>query len=369
MAVPLLDLKRQYQTIGAELEAALIEVARSGLYTGGPAVEGFEQAAAAYCGVEHAIGVSSGTDAILISLMALGIGAGDEVITTPYSFFATAGCVRRTGAKAVFVDIDPQTYNIDPAGIEPAITENTKAILPVHLYGQCADMEAINEIASRHNLPVIEDAAQAIGAECAGLRAGGFGLAGAFSFYPTKNLGAMGEGGMVTTNDADFADTVRRLRNHGMSAQYRHEQIGGNFRMHALQAAALTVKLRYLDDWTVRRQHVAATYRRCFEEAGLTDRVTLPVEQFERHVYHQYVIRTERRDELLTALREQQIGCNIFYPLSFHEQPCFADLGYKKGDFPQAELASEQTLALPVFAELTDAEIAEVVDAIGRFLD
>ena len=368
MAVPLLDLKRQYAAIGSELEAALIEVARSGMYTGGPAVEGFESAAAEYCGVNHAIGVSSGTDAILISLMALGIGSGDEVITTPYSFFATAGCVRRTGARAVFVDIDPQTYNIDPAGIEAAITEKTKAILPVHLYGQCADMDAINEIACRHNLPVIEDAAQAIGAERDGKRAGALGLAGAFSFYPTKNLGAMGEGGMVTTNDDDFAGTVRQLRNHGMSAQYLHQQVGGNFRMQALQAAALGVKLRYLDEWIAQRQRAAATYRKCFEQSGLGHQAIIPAERPGRHVYHQYVVRVDRRDELLAALREQQIGCNIFYPVPFHQQPCFADLGYQTGDFPLSEAASQQTIALPIFAELTDAEIEEVVGAIASFL-
>lgn len=368
MGVPLLDLKRQYAAIGEELEAALIEVARSGMYTGGPAVEGFEKAAAEYCGAAHAIGVSSGTDALLIALMALEVGPGDEVVTTPYSFFATAGSISRVGAKPVFVDIDPVTYNLDPAGIEATITERTKAIMPVHLYGQCADMAAINAIACGHNLPVVEDAAQAIGSERDGTRAGAFGKAGCFSFYPTKNLGAMGEGGMVTTNDDAFAERVRQLRNHGMSAQYRHEHIGGNFRMQALQAAALSVKLGYLDEWIAQRQRVAATYRARFTEAGLADgKVTLPTELDGRHIYHQYIVRVPQRDELLQHLRDRQVGCNIFYPLSFHEQPCFAYLGYKTGDFPESERASHETMALPVFPELTDDEIGEVVSTIAGF--
>lgn len=371
----MVDLSRQYAAIGGELEAALIETARSGLYTGGPTVEKFEAEVAQYIGTRHAVAVGSGTDALLISLMALGIGPGDEVITTPYSFFATAGSITRTGATPVLVDIDPHTYNIDVAKISPAITDRTKAIMPVHLYGQVADVTPMQKLACENNLPIVEDAAQAIGAERiaddGGGRAGTFGLLGAFSFYPTKNLGAMGEGGLVTTADDATADRVRQLRNHGQSAQYRHETVGGNFRMHALQAAVLGVKLRYLDEWIAGRQRVAATYSAKFTEAGLAGAsVVLPVERAGRHIYHQYVIRIPSgaadRDAVLQHLRDKQIGCGIFYPVPFHLQPCFASLGHGAGDFPEAERAANETIALPIYPELTEAEITRVVDAVGE---
>lgn len=375
MAVPMYDIKRQYEPLSGELEAAVLEVMRSGGYVGGPRVEGFEARMAELCGVPHAVGVSSGTDALLIALMALGIGreAGgepDEVITTPYSFFATAGCIVRAGARPVFVDVERGTLNLDAERVAGAITERTRAIMPVHLYGQCADMARLSAVACDHDLPIIEDAAQAVGATRDGRRAGSFGLAGAFSFYPTKNLSAMGDAGCVTTLDGDLAGELRRMRNHGGGRQYYHDRVGGNFRLDAIQAAGLSVKLPHIERWNAMRRDRAATYRTLFTETGLVDGgapVELPVEVTDGHVYHQFVIRARNRDGLLEHLRGQGVGCGVYYPLPLHLQPCFEDLGYRPGDFPVSEEASATTLALPIFPELTEAEQREVVGAIAGF--
>jgi dTDP-4-amino-4,6-dideoxygalactose transaminase len=303
--------------------------------------------------------------------MAEGIGPGDEVITTPYTFFATAGAIARTGAKPVFVDIDPKTYNIDPAGIEAKITKNTKAILPVHLYGQCADMDPIMAIAERRGIPVIEDAAQAIGSEYKGRRAGSMGRYGCFSFFPSKNLGAAGDGGMVTTRDDALAEMLRVLRVHGSKPKYYHALIGGNFRFDALQAAIVAVKLKYLDRWTAGRQANAARYRRLFEAVGLDKKgqVELPYESpGGRHIYNQFVIRVPRRDELQAHLKEQKIGNEVYYPVPLHVQKCFAYLGHREGDFPASERAARETVALPIYPELSDQQAEHVVSSIGRFL-
>lgn len=368
MAVPMYDIKRQYEPLADELEGAVLEVMRSGGYVGGPKLEAFEQQMAELCGVPHAIGVSSGTDALIIALMALGIGSGDEVITTPYSFFATAGSIVRVGARPVFIDIERETFNLDVSQLAGAITERTKAIMPVHLYGQCAEMSAINAIACEYNLPVIEDAAQAIGATRDETAAGAFGLLAAFSFYPTKNLSAMGDAGCVTTLDDQLADELRRLRNHGAGRVYYHDRVGGNFRLDAMQAAVLGVKLPHLPRWNAMRRERAAMYRSLFAEMDLVgDPIGLPVEVTPGHVYHQFIIRARDRDGLMEHLKATGIGCGVYYPLSLHLQPCFMGLGYRAGDFPEAELASTETLALPVFPELTEAEQREVVEAIGEF--
>jgi dTDP-4-amino-4,6-dideoxygalactose transaminase len=361
--VPLLDLKAQYATIRDEIRPAVDAVLESQQCILGSTVSECEARLAEYCHTPHAVTVSSGSDALLISLMAEDIGPGDEVITTPYTFFATAGAIARLRATPVFVDIDPTTYNIDATKIEAKITKKTKVILPVHLYGQCADMDAIMDIAARHKLVVVEDAAQAIGAECRGRRAGSMGRYGCFSFFPSKNLGAAGDGGVVTTDDAEVAERLAMLRNHGMKPKYYYGLIGGNFRFDAIQAAIINVKLKYLDGWTASRQSNAARYRRLFEAAGLWSPlpspkgrgtegeglVQLPQETpGYRHIYNQFVIRTPRRDALLAHLHEQKIGCEIYYPLSLHEQKCFANLGYKTGDFPESERAAKETLALPI---------------------
>jgi dTDP-4-amino-4,6-dideoxygalactose transaminase len=379
ISVPLLDLKAQYATIRDEVQAALDRVIGTQYFILGPEVEALENEVAAYSQCQFGIGVSSGTDALLASLMAIGIKPGDEVVTTPYTFFATAGCVARLGAKAVFVDIDPLTYNINPADLEAAITERTRAIIPVHLFGQMADMAPIMEIAGRHNMYVIEDAAQAIGSEYKGRRAGSVGHLGCFSFFPSKNLGAFGDGGMVTTNDPTLADQVRLLRGHGARPKYYHKIVGGNFRLDALQAAVLRVKLKYLDGWSAARQRNAATYRGLFSAAGLVredtsglDRragVVLPHDAgYGRHIYNQFVIRVPRRDELMAYFKERHIGCEIYYPVSLHLQECFADWGYGVGDFPRSEAAAAQTLALPIYPELTEEMLGTVVGAISAFM-
>ncbi len=368
MPVPLLDLTRQYQQLGYEIEQALLEVARSGRYVGGPKVEAIEGALAAYVGVQHAVGVSSGTDALLAALMALGVGPGDEVVTTPYTFFATAGSIVRLGAEVRFVDIDPGTYTLDPARLEAALTEKTKAIIPVHLYGQCADMTPILQVAGARGIPVVEDAAQALGARYDGKQACAFGKAGCLSFFPSKNLGCIGDGGMVLTDDADFAQRIRILRDHGAWPKYRYETVGGNFRLDAIQAAVLLVKLPHLEEWIKARRRNAARYRALFEEAGLVpEQIRLPEERFERHTYNQFVVRCTNRDELRLFLSRNGIGSEIYYPFILPEQPCFAKYGYRIEDFPNAFEASRQTLALPVFPELTEAEQVEVVAAIKRF--
>lgn len=374
-AVPQFDLSGQYPSIREETEAAVLRVMASGRFILGPEVEAFEREAADYCGCAHAIGVSSGTDALLAAMMALGIGHGDAVITTPFTFFATAGCIHRLGASPVFVDIEPESFNIDPARAADAITPKTRAILPVHLFGQIAEMGQLCELACRNELPVIEDAAQAIGAEFGGRRAGSLGLLGCFSFYPTKNLGAAGDAGMVTTNDPKLADALRRIRNHGMEPRYYHAAVGGNFRLDAIQAAALRVKLGHLEAWQQARRDAAAGYRRLFAEAGLArdsvaagDGIVLPPELPDRrHVYHQFVIRAPRRDALRAHLAAQGIGSEIYYPLALHEQECFRHLGYKKGDFPEAERAAAETIALPMYPELTPAQIGAVVAAVVSF--
>ncbi len=367
-AVPLLDLKAQYNAIQREIREAMDRVLESQYFILGPEVKALEEEVAAYSQCTYGIGVSSGTDALLVAMMALDIEPDDEVITTPYTFFATAGCIARLGAKMVFVDIDPQTYNMDPTGLEAKITDKTRAILPVHLYGQMADMQTIGEIANRHNIPVIEDAAQAIGAECKGWRAGSRGHLGCFSFFPSKNLGGFGDGGMVVTNDLDLADKVNLLRGHGARPKYHHKVVGGNFRLDALQAAVLRVKLRHLDSWTAGRQRNAAMYRRLFREFGLDTIIGLPTQVADtRHIYNQFVIRCPQREALMAHLTANQIGCEIYYPVPMHIQACFADLGYHKGDFPHSEAAAEESLAIPIYPELTEGMLRRVVEVIAAF--
>ena len=376
MKVPLLCLKCQYQVVKQDILRVTEEIYDSQYFILGPHVEALEQQMAQYCQAAFAVGVSSGTDALIIALMASGITAGETVMTTPYAFFATAGSISRVGAHPCFVDIDPATYNISPVGISAAIERMSpaergrlKAIIPVHLYGQCADMDPILEVARDNHLIVIEDAAQAIGAEYKDRRAGGMGDFGCFSFFPSKNLGAFGDGGMVTTPSKAFHDTLVMLRNHGSHPKYYHSLIGGNFRLDALQAAILSVKLKYLDQWTRMRQDHAATYRNLFSQCGLEGRVMLPVEKETRHTFNQYVIRVaEKRDELRAFLLESEIGTEVYYPVPLHLQKCFSFLNYREGDFPEAEHAAAQTLALPVFPELTAAQQEYVVDRIQLFL-
>jgi len=369
MKVPLLDLKAQYREIGNEIEAVVRAVFASQRFILGPEVEACERGIAEYCGAADAVGVSSGTDALLVSLMNEGIGRGDEVITTPYTFFATAGSIVRAGARPVFVDIDPVSFNMDVTRIEERITEATRAIIPVHLFGCLADMEHLMEIAEKHGLIVIEDAAQALGAGRGELRAGAVGDYGCFSFFPSKNLGGAGDGGMVTVRDAGRAQGLRSLRNHGMEESYLHPRVGGNFRLDELQAAVIRVKLRHLDQWTRARQRNAQRYEGLFAESGLQERglVVTPRADEVGHVFNQYVVRVERRDELRAFLAEKGIGTAVYYPLPLHMQECFAYLGYRRGDFPQSEKAASETLALPVYPELSDDQAAAVVAAIGEF--
>lgn len=376
MGVPLLDLKAQHEPLHKEVMAAIEQTFRSQAFILGPEVSKLEERVASYCQTSHGIGVSSGTDALLIALMAIGVGPGDEVITTPYSFFATAGAVARLGAKPVLVDIDPKTYNIDPAKIGNAITANTKAIIPVHLYGQCADMGPILELAQRHNLKVIEDAAQAIGSEYRdGRRAGSMGTVGCLSFFPSKNLGCLGDGGMVVTNDNDLAERIKVLRVHGGKPKYYHKMIGGNFRLDTIQAAVLNVKLNYLDEWTSRRQGNAQRYETLFQQSGLVQKgnTRLPDPIYREsgakhyHIYNQFVLRVDKRDELMAYLKEKGIGTEIYYPVPFHLQECFRYLGHKEGDFPESERAAKETMAIPIYPELTAPQQAEVVGTIQRF--
>src|SRR5450759_489664 len=364
--IPLLDLQGQYRPLREELLAAIARVCDSQRFIGGPEVEGFEREAAAHLGVPHAIGLSSGTDALLVALMALGIGPGDEVMTPTFSFFATAGCVSRLGATPKLVDIDPLTYNMDPAAARAAITARTRAIIPVHLYGQCADMDPVLEDARRQGIAVIEDAAQAIGSTYKGRPAGSMGRAGCFSFFPSKNLGAFGDAGLLTTTDDAFAGDVRLLRNHGAEPKYFHKRIGGNFRLDALQAAVLRVKLPHLDRWSAMRRENADRYDRLFGESRAAGRVTLPARaQGSLHIFNQYVIRVPHRDGVRARLAAAGIGTEIYYPVPFHLQECFAPLGYRPGDFPVAEAAAAETLALPIYGELTEARKREVVSAVA----
>jgi len=367
LQVPMLDLQAQYRPLREEILAAVTRVCDSQRFIMGPEVDELERELARMLEVPHAIGVSSGTDALLLAMMALGIGHGDEVVTSTYSFFATGGCVVRLGATPVFVDIDPVTYNIDPSALAAAITPRTKAIIPVHLYGQSADLDAILAVATRAGVPVIEDAAQAIGSRYKGRPVGGFGLIGCFSFFPSKNLGAFGDGGLVTTSSNDLAALLRRLRVHGADQQYYHRAIGGNFRIDALQAAILRVKLPHLAGWTEGRRRNAARYDGWFRERGLTDRVTTPVALADRyHIFNQYVIRVPNRDAVKAHLESRGVGCAIYYPVPFHQLECFAHLGYRVGQFPHAEAAAGETLALPVFGELTEVQQRYVVDVVAE---
>ncbi len=371
MQVPLLDLKQQHSALREELHAALGRVLDSQQFILGEDVRLLESELARYTGASHAVGCGSGSDALLLALLATDAGAGAEVVTTPFTFFATAGAVVRTGARPVFVDIEPRTYNIDPARIDEVVNERTRALLPVHLYGQLAEMEGILRVAGRRGVRVIEDAAQAIGAsDAAGRSAGAFGDAGCFSFYPTKNLGAAGEAGLVTTNDTDIAERLRRLRVHGGATEYHHDEVGFNSRLDTFQAAVLRVKLPHLDAWSDARRERAETYTRLINDAGLAEFVTPPhVRDGARHIFHQYVVRVpaERRDPLLEHLRQSGVGTKVYYPVPLHLQPCFADLGYKEGDFPESERAARETLALPMFPELAPAQQEYVVETLRRF--
>jgi len=379
MKVPLLDLQKQYEAIKTEIMEVTEEVFNSQRFIMGPKVEELEQQIAAYCGCRFGVGVSSGTDALLISLMGAGVRPGDMVMTTPYTFFATVGAIVRIGARPLFVDIREDTFNLDPEALEKQFVslsdeerKKVKAIIPVHLYGQCADMGPILNLAQQFGLTVVEDAAQAIGAEYeldeSGVRrAGSMGNYGCFSFFPSKNLGAFGDGGMVTTNDPEVYERLKKLRNHGASPKYYHAMVGGNFRLDAIQAAVLGVKLRYLDQWTEKRQKNATLYRALFKEAGLAE-VRLPEEKEKRHIYNQFVIRIPgKRDDLKTFLGERGIGCEIYYPVPLHMQACFTHLGYEEKDFPVSVRAAETSLALPIFPELTSDQIHYVVDMIAQF--
>jgi dTDP-4-amino-4,6-dideoxygalactose transaminase len=367
-SVPLLDLTRQYRPIRDEVLAAMTRVADSQQFILGPEVDALERELASLLEVDHAVGVSSGTDAILVALMALGIGPGDEVITPTYSFFATAGCVTRLGATPVFVDIDPVTLNVSPEAIRRALSPRTRAIMPVHLYGLTADLDPILEMAGAAGVPVIEDAAQAIGARYHGRFAGSFGRMACFSFFPTKNLGGFGDGGLVTTSDAELARDLRELRNHGMEPKYYHARVGGNFRLDALQAAVLRVKLPHLGAWSDARRRNADRYRALFAEHGLDSIVELPVEPPGlTHVYNQFVIRVPDRDELRAHLTAHRIGTEIYYPVPFHRQACFSTLGRASDRFPVADRAAATSLALPIFGELTADEQRYVVQTIAAF--
>jgi dTDP-4-amino-4,6-dideoxygalactose transaminase len=366
--VPLLDLHAQYAPLRQEILAAITRVCDSQRFILGPEVEALERELAAQLDAGDAVAVSSGTDALLLALMVLGIGPGDEVITPTYSFFATAGCVRRLGATPVFVDIDPITFNVDPEAVERALSPRTRAILPVHLYGLVADMDRLGAIAARAGVPIVEDAAQAIGARSGGQQAGTFGVMGCFSFFPSKNLGAFGDAGVVTTRDEDLARQLRLLRGHGAEPKYYHSRIGGNFRMDALQAAVLRVKAPHLQAWSEARQRNAARYRTLFEAFGLTGRVRLPTEPAGyTHIYNQFVIRGDRRDALRDHLTSRQIGTEIYYPVPFHRQECFADLPTASDRFPVADDAASTSLALPIYGELDESQQRHVVASIAEF--
>ena len=393
MRVPLLDLGEQYRALADPIREAIDEVLVSRRFILGPRVEAFEKALCAYCNSPHAVGVSSGTDALLGILMALGIGRGDAVITTPYTFFATAGCIARVGAKPIFADIDRETYNIRPSAIHECVEKNcqlgssgqletkrgekVRAIVPVHLFGLCCQMDALHEISERYQLEVIEDAAQAIGAEfrCGErtAKAGTMGEVGFFSFYPSKNLGAAGDAGMIVCRDEELARKLRTFREHGMGPRYFHHVIGGNFRLDEIQAAILAIKLPHLEKWAAERRAAADFYRAEFTRAGLTKKIALPCEPYRdrgltnHHVYHQYVIRAPMRDALREHLAKREIETAIYYPLGLHEQKCFAYLGYKKEDFPETERAARETLALPIYPEISREAQRYVVNAIGEF--
>ena len=369
MAVPMLDLVAQYGTIRDEVRAAVEEVLETQRCIGGPKVTACEKAVAEYSDAKFGIGASSGTDAILNALMSLGVGAGDEVVTTPFTFFATAGCVSRLGARPVFADIDPETYNLDPSGVREAMTDRTKVIMPVHLFGQCADMDPLLEAAGEREVAVVEDAAQAIGATYKGRKAGSMGDIGCFSFFPSKNLGAVGDGGMIVTSNAALAEMCTITRNHGSKPKYYHKYVGGNFRLDALQAAVVLAKLPHLEDWHEARRDHAAWYDQRFADCPAI--VTPVARRDNRMIYNQYVIRIQdgdggaaARDRVIEHLKEKKIGHAVYYPVPLHLQECFADLGYKEGDFPHSEQAAREVLAIPVYPELTPEQQEEVADAV-----
>jgi dTDP-4-amino-4,6-dideoxygalactose transaminase len=375
-AVPLLDLQRQYGTVREEVRAAIERVCSSQQFILGAEVEQFEREIASLIGVPSAVGCASGTDALWLALVAVGVQPGDSVITTAFSFFASASAIVRAGARPVLVDIDPATFNLDPEKVAARLrfggSHKIRALLPVHLYGQCADMDALRHLAEEFELVIIEDAAQAIGAKWRGRQAGSLGAAAAFSFYPTKNLSAFGDAGLATTGDAALAERMRRLRNHGSSRRYLHEEVGWNCRMGAIQAAVLRVKLKYIETWNEQRRARAAIYRQLFAETGLSGAgdapITLPrTSKDAHHVFHQYVIRAQRRDDLRIFLAQRGIATEIYYPIPLHLQPSFAYLGYGEGDLPKAERASREVLALPMFPELTEREQSWVVEAIAEF--
>ena len=367
--VPLLDLDAQNGPLREEILAGIARVCDSQRFIMGPEITALEEELARLLGVKHALAVSSGTDALLLSLMALGVKAGDDVVTSTYSFFATAGSIVRAGARPVLVDIDPVTFNLDPVRVGEAITPRTKAIVPVHLFGLSADLDPILDVAERAGVAVVEDAAQAIGATYQSRPVGGFGAFGCFSFFPSKNLGAFGDAGLLTSERAELASRARTLRTHGMEPKYYHHAVGGNFRMDALQAAVLRVKMPHLPAWTEARRLNASRYARLFRDAGLTEQIGLPVEPpGRRHVFNQFVIRVQERDGLRRHLDERGIGCEVYYPLPFHMQPCFADLGYRPGAFPHAERAARESLAIPIYGELDIEAQQTVVDAIAEFV-
>jgi dTDP-4-amino-4,6-dideoxygalactose transaminase len=380
MDVPLLDLKAQYANLKDEMMPVIEDVLESQYFINGPAVKELEAAVADYCNTAAAVGVSSGTDALVASLMSLGIGENlpgcrtgrpcpgpAEVITTPFTFFATAGSIWRVGAKPVFVDIEPDTYNIDPAKIEAAITDNTTAIMPVHLFGQCAEMDPILDIAAKHDLAVIEDAAQAIGARYKGRPAGSMGTVGCFSFFPSKNLGGLGDGGMITTQDEELGERIRQCRNHGSKPKYFHKWVGGNFRLDTIQAAGLLIKLKHLQNWHEGRRANAAKYDKLFADCDPV--VTPTIREHNESIFNQYVIRLPKRDQARQFLKDNGVGCEVYYPLSLHQQECFAELGHGEGDFPVSEKAAAEVLALPIYAELTDEQIEYVAAKVKEFVE
>ena len=365
--VPMIDLVEQHQSIRDEVHAAVLQVFDSQKFVLGDEVAGLEEEIAAACDARFAIGCASGTDALILALAALEIGPGDEVITTPFSFFATASCIERVGARPVFADIDPVTFNLDPQAVEAAITPRTRAIIPVHLFGQCAEMEPLWRLSVQHGLAIVEDAAQAIGASYHGRQAGVLGTIGCFSFFPTKNLGGAGDGGMMTTDDPDLAARLRRLRVHGDAGRYEHVDVGYNSRLDALQAAVLRVKLRHLARWTQQREENARRYHRWIDEAGLTDLLEVPTARPDRgHVWNQYCVRVRsgRRDQVLASLQERQIGCAVYYPKPLHLQQCFAHLGHQAGEFPESERLAADVLALPIYPELGATRQHRVVEAL-----
>jgi dTDP-4-amino-4,6-dideoxygalactose transaminase len=371
MKVPLLDLAEQNKALRPEIESALGRVLDTNAFILGAEVKSLEDELAAYCGTKYAIGCASGSDALLLALMAVSVKAGDEVITTPYSFFATVSAITRLGARPVFVDIDPATFNLDISQVEAAISDRTTAIQPVHLYGQCADMVELNKLMSKHGIPVIEDAAQAIGADENGVRAGAMSEVGCFSFYPSKNLGGMGDGGFMTTNDEEIARKLSALRVHGSEERYYHKWVGLNSRLDGFQGAILRVKLPHLDAWSDKRKSNADRYRELFIDAGLTEQIELPFERENcRHIYNQFVIRAPgKRDELRQFLAAADVGTDIYYPVPLHLQECFDYLGYREGQFPESERAAHESLALPIYPELKREQLEYVVDKVREFFE